>query len=1275
MHICGRIFDNDVQFLIDSGASVSIISPVVFSNITEHTNFKLEQSNVTMTAADGNVIKCFGTGLFTIEMNGIEYEHQFWIAEISMDAILGFDFLKKNKCIIDFEYDKLLMDELPNSPYNTPDQVYIIAATQTMTLPAESETIIPAHFVTMPTEQLTGIIQPTYEFVEKNEIAVANALVSTKSKNVIVRLLNPHQTPKRIHAGMKIGTLEPVNENEIIELSDTQEKCNNVSCKLTEDNDNTPIMTNTNNNEIPSYLDELWSSSQEGLNPKEQNQARTFIIKNQASFAKSKNDMGLTNLVQHKIYTGDAAPVRLPARRVPIHQRQVERDEIDSMLKRGVIEPSDSPWRAAMVLVPKKGDSKAFRSCIDYRALNQRSRVDSYPLARIDTSLDHLSGAKWFSTLDLQSGYWQVAMAPEDKEKTAFMSGQGQLYQFTVMPFGLASAPATFQRLMEKVLANEQYKTCLVYLDDVITYSTTFEQGLERLQTVLDRIKAAGLKLNPKKCHFFKKSVAYLGHVVSENGVSTDPEKVRTVQEWPTPRTVTHVRSFLGLCSYYRRYISGFSKIAKPLHLLTEKNRVFEWSQEAEEAFQSLKQLMTSAPILAYPSETDEFILDTDASNFHLGAVLSQVQDGHERPVAYFSRTLNKAECNYCITRKELLAIVASVKHFHAYLYGQKFKVRTDHGALTWLMKFKHPEAQVARWIEVLDTYDFVIEHRAGRSHGNADALSRRPCEGLDCKQCSKLEKNMFEDPINVSMRNQRSKIAEQDNPTIMTIQTNEFSKKQPVKAHVDAVKIDNWVNTKSKSEIRQAQLDDPIIGKILRQKEGQEDKPPWCDISNESPQYKAYWTNWPVLSISDGVLYMHRIDDGTYRDRKGGQVLVLPTSFRRDVLQNLHNARVSGHLGRNKTLGRVRERYYWVGYAQDVANWCRKCAECQRKHRPKKSNRAPMKIYNVGAPLERMAMDVMGPFPVTTRGNRYILCIGDYFSKWVTAIALPNQEASTIATALIENVFTIFGLPNTIHSDLGTNFQSQLMTELCELLDIEKTRSSRYKPTSNGFIERINRTIQSMLARYVSENQTDWDVHLQYVMLAYRSSTQETTGFSPNELMLGRNVKLPVDIIYGQPPQENCTDLHEYVQKQQEHLTKVHDVARQHMNIASEKHKRLYDHHSKPLPKAIKVGDHVWYYCPVRKKGISPKLQTEWKGPYVVNEKLSDILFRIKVVNPKTQYQRKGMVIHSDKLKLIISPDINTPVRKRESESKLVPVKTKSGREVTKPRWYGIPN
>ena len=434
-------------------------------------------------------------------------------------------------------------------------------------------------------------------------------------------------------------------------------------------------------------------------------------------------------MVKHEIDTGDAAPIKQPCRRLPLAQRPLVEAELDKMLQADVVEASTSPWASPLVLVTKKDGSVRF--CVDLRAVNAVTKKDAYPLPRIDETLDTLSGAQWFCCLDLQSGFWQVEMSEKDKEKTAFTTHKG-LYQFKVMGFGLTNAPATFERLMELVLKGLQFHKCLVYLDDVNVFGSTFEETLNNLEAVLQRFRAAGLKLKPQKCELFQKSVSFLGHVVTPEGVHCDPKKIQAVRDWPVPQNVTEVRSFLGLASYYRRFIPSFAEIASALTALTGAGVKFQWTKACQDSFDQLKELLVSSPVLAYPKEEGQFVLDTDASDTGIGAVLSQMQDGVERVIAYASKTLSKTQRKYCTTKKELLAVVTFVQHFRHYLYGQKFRIRTDHASLVWLRNFKDAEGMLARWISKLETYDYKLEHRSGVKHTNADALSSHRASAKD---------------------------------------------------------------------------------------------------------------------------------------------------------------------------------------------------------------------------------------------------------------------------------------------------------------------------------------------------------------------------------------------------------------------------------------------------------------------------------------------------------------------------------------------------------------
>ena len=470
----------------------------------------------------------------------------------------------------------------------------------------------------------------------------------------------------------------------------------------------------------------------ETLTPSQQQDLLHFLTEHHNVFALEEHERGETNLVKMEIDTGDAHPRRCAPRRVPFALREEMARQIDNMQTAKVIQPSASPWASPVVMVRKKDGSHRF--CIDYRQLNSVTKADTYPLPRIDDFLDQLGQCHYFSTLDLASGYWQIRMDPNSREKTAFVAPQG-LYEFCVMPFGLTNAPAVFQRLMQHLVSGLNPAAgpdfVVVYIDDILVFSPTLEQHLIHLQAVIKRISAAGLKLKPSKCRFVRSEVEYLGHLITPEGLKPNSKLVEAVKEFPRPSDVSGVRRFLGLASYYRRFIQNFARIALPLRELTRKNVTYQWTPACESAMGELKTRLTTAPVLAYPSFGQPYTVETDASISGLGAVLSQTQaDNKLHPVAYASRSLSSAERNYSVTELETLAVVWALTRFHSYLYGQSVTVITDHAAIRAVLETPNPSCKHARWwnkVYGTGLKEVKIVYRAGRLNSSADALSRSP--------------------------------------------------------------------------------------------------------------------------------------------------------------------------------------------------------------------------------------------------------------------------------------------------------------------------------------------------------------------------------------------------------------------------------------------------------------------------------------------------------------------------------------------------------------------
>lgn len=443
--------------------------------------------------------------------------------------------------------------------------------------------------------------------------------------------------------------------------------------------------------------------------------------------------------VEHYINTGSHTPISTAPYRISPKMKILLKQELEEMLRKNIIAEMESPWAFPVVLIPKK-DNK-IRLCVDYRRLNAITTTDTYPLPRMDDLLQTAKTTPFMSTLDLRSGYWQIKIAERDKIKTAFTTPFG-IYVFNRMPFGLKNAPATFQRLIDKFRTGLPNITILAYLDDIIICSSSLQCHIMDLRQTFQRLKAFGFHLNREKCHFCLPKVKYLGHILTTEGLKVDPEKTQAIRNRPKPKNPKQVISFLQTCSWYRRFIPGFADVSKPLSDLTKKNAKWMWTEKEQKAFEKLKALLVSPPILKQIDEAKPFKIMTDASNYALGAVLIQGEKEDEHPIEYASRLLLPAERNYSTTEREALAVVWAIQKFRGYIEGSEVQILTDHQPLKWLFSLKSPTGRLARWALHLQMYNINFEYTPGRKNAVADTLSRPPCpkeshDENNCEICS----------------------------------------------------------------------------------------------------------------------------------------------------------------------------------------------------------------------------------------------------------------------------------------------------------------------------------------------------------------------------------------------------------------------------------------------------------------------------------------------------------------------------------------------------------
>lgn len=849
--------------------------------------------------------------------------------------------------------------------------------------------------------------------------------------------------------------------------------------------------------------------------------------------------LSFTNEIKHFIRTKHEDPIYVkPYRQSPAEAEEIK-NQVEQLQKNNIIQESFSPWNAPVHLVPKKPDASGvpkYRMVIDYRRLNDITTDDKYPLPNMTDIFDKLGKSTYFTTLDLASGYHQVEINEDDRQKTAFSTQFGH-FEFLRMPFGLKTAPATFQRAMNNVLRGLQGIHCLIYLDDVIIFSVSLEEHIHKLRMIFDRLRATNLKVQLDKSEFLRKEVNYLGHTITTAGLKPNDDKIKTVLDYPIPKTTTEIKSFLGLVGYYRKFIKDFAKVTQPLTKCLKKRNKIIIDQIYIDAFNKCKELLTTAPLLQYPDMEKAFVLTTDASTVALGAVLSQGPIGSDKPVAYASRTLSDTEARYSTIERELLAIVWAVKHFRPYLYGRKFVIYTDHRPLVWLNSLKEPNSKLTRWRLRLQEYDFEVIYKNGKQNANADALSRIKINVLDS------DDDITSMQVNLDDKEQRlqrylNEVTDQitklstdnhDDQTIVISDSSTLSAQEeffplpPASSTIETVHsaadlesygipiLHEAIDTKPNQILVFTWLRNELqVRDLSRQK--QKVLEIFLPINN-TELIKSFLKEYikPKLKyfiyfeseehrkeFSAVIISLFKQDMINFYECTERVVYVENEKEQKAIILQFHTGKTS-HRGIKETMVRLKRNYFWANMQETVSAVINACEACRKM----KYDRKPIKPFlqltpTQHAPFQEIFIDLF------TIDGIYYLTIVDAFSKLGQAIKVTNRSTPEVIRALIY-YFSIYGVPRKITSDPGMEFNNALMKELISMYKIELHITTPNNPNSTGIVERFHSTLIEIyrLASY-EQKCTDAATIMAYSIMSYNHTIHSKTGLTPFEVVFG---------------------------------------------------------------------------------------------------------------------------------------------------------------------------
>ena len=1191
------------------------------SCISENFAQKIGVSNCTklnrerLISADGKSLDVLGSIELTVGLAGLLVPHEFQIIKrLNHNAIIGLDFLQITECKLDLKsssisfYDGLVVLPLQQNS----GEIAVVRCIKKCIVPAGSECLLPVKLSRKSLARCsTPVIMEPHSTSCTQGYLVARALVDPASsgRRLACRIFNPADVPCIIRQGAPVATISAA---EVLVGDCKQSQTNTAASDLKTTCCKLHFLTNMG-----------LKLNCEGLDKDIQSQFYDLLFEYRDIFARSLRDLTGSTIMECPILTyPNAQPMRSrPYRLNDAMRKEVDR-QLDEMLEAGIIAESDNSQFAAPIVMVRKSSGE-MRFCIDLRKLNEISIPLFHHVPLVDDVADVVARnkAQVMSVLDLRGAFYQLPITADTAEKTTFITPHRGCFKHLRLPMGHCQSSYYMQNALQKLFRYEIGSFLCVYLDDVLVASPSYEIHLKHLRIVFEKLRSVNLKLHPGKCCFLQQELKYLGHIFSAKGVQTDPKKTEVIRNYPTPKTIKEVRAFLGLANFYRRHISHYSDKAFGLTKLLRSGTVFHWGPQQETSFQCLKDALVNSPILALPDFSQEMVLTCDASDKSISFNLSQVINGLDHVIEYGARGLRKSELNYSVSQKELLAIITGVQHYHDYLSGAEFLIRTDNSALQYLNSMKHATGRLGRWNLLLSTYKYRVEHVKGTKNVVADALSRldlpEPDDGVASPE-TELDNLLMNIDVtrdaNIeeasSMPKSVWEISFGTDPGTETrdLQTTDIQDNCP-----------DLISNHNIAEKQQRCLDcEPLLEYIK-----------FGILPSDDAQARKIIFQAERYIVEDDILYHLELP----RNKKLQQLetvrrqLVVPRELRELILKSYHDKYC--HISGDKMYNTIRTKFFWINMYTDVFQWCKTCLECQ-SGKAGAHTRAPLRSLPVETTIfERWHVDHLS-LP-ECHGYKHVLVVIDSFSLYSILLPTKTTGAEETAKLLYDNLFMQYGA-KTLLSDRGSAFRSKLVQELCRLLGVRQAFTSSRHPESNNRCEAFNKNLLNSL-RTRCESQPNWPNLLSTIGFTFRTSVVKSLGMSPYQLVFGIEPRVPIDDILlpsrNLPANAQC-----YFSHMNSQLQLLRETARQNQIEANARTAVTYNaRHGVKMP-IFAAGDRVWLHDPrTTKEKLGHKIAKKWRGPFLILQ-ASPEYHVYKLQDCATQKELPSL-IHANRLRL----------------------------------------